>query len=423
MDEGTDKGDMKMKKKLLAVLLLLTVLLPCLAMAADYAIVTSGKLNLRERPSASSRSLGRYSGGTWIRLEGHPTGEWYPVTTPDGKRGYMSGTYLTFSQHGSGRATVAYAPGGYVNLRTGPSLDTGIVTRVNSGTPVTILRTTGYWYYVRLTQYGQTLEGYIHNSLINTGGTSATVVTRNGGKVNVRSGPSFSYGTLGSLSTGTRVTVLLKGTGWYWISGGGLTGFMSSGYLSEDGSRPAPVITPTPRPDRDYSIAWVNNPRSTQVLNLRESPSQSSRSLGQYYNGKQVHIISHGNTWCEVYVDGIHGYMMTQYLRFGGINPMPTATPYYDPYVEYLTPVPTATPKPSEYGPVDGGPSAGQMISLAPAAGGGSAINVYNDAKLTSLKATYSNGKQARMLQYGDNVCMIFIDGGVGYVSTWNVNY
>lgn len=412
-----------MKKKLLAAVLLLALLLPCLAQAAEYAIVTGGKLNLRERASVNSQSLGRYSGGTWLRLEGSPVGEWYPVTTPDGKRGYMSGNYLTFSQHGSGRAKVSYAPGGYVNLRMGPSLDTGIVTRVNSGTEVSILRTVGYWYYVRLQQYGQTFEGYIHNSLINYGGTSATVVTRNGGKVNVRSGPSFSYGSLGSLATGTRVTVLLKGTGWYWISGGGLTGFMSSGYLSEDGSRPAPapVITPTPKPDQSYTTAWVNNPRSTQVLNLRESPSQSSRSLGQYYNGKQVHVVSHGITWCEVYVDGIHGWMMTQYLRFGGLAP--TATPYYNPYVEYLTPVPTATPKPSEYGPVNGGPNAGQMISLAPAAGGGSAINVYNDAKLTNLKATYSNGKEARMLQYGDNVCMIFIDGGVGYVSTWNVNY
>ena len=423
MGEGSNKGDLNMKKKLLAAVLLLALLLPCLAQAAEYAIVTGGKLNLRERPSVSSQSLGRYSGGTWLRLEGSPIGEWYPVTTPDGKRGYMSGNYLSFSQHGSGRATVSYAPGGYVNLRMGPSLDTGIVTRVNSGTEVSILRTVGYWYYVGLRQYGQSFEGYIHNSLINYGGTSATVVTRNGGKVNVRSGPSFSYGSLGSLPTGTRVTVLLKGTGWYWISGGGLTGFMSSGYLSEDGGRPAPapIITPTPKPEQGYSTAWVNNPKSTQVLNLRESPSRNARSLGQYYNGKQVHVVSHGITWCEVYVDGIHGWMMTQYLRFGGLKP--TATPYYNPYVEYLTPVPAATPKPSEYGPVNGGPSAGQMVTLAPAACGGSAINVYNDAKLTNLKATYSNGKEARMLQYGDNVCMIFIDGGVGYVSTWNVNY
>lgn len=42
---------------------------------------------------------------------------------------------------------------------------------------------------------------------------------------------------------------------------------------------------------------------------------------------------------------------------------------------------------------------------------------------MTSLKATYTGGKQATMLSYGDNVCMILVDGGVAYVSTWNVNY
>lgn len=40
-------------------------------------------------------------------------------------------------------------------------------------------------------------------------------------------------------------------------------------------------------------------------------------------------------------------------------------------------------------------------------------INVYNDSSMTSLKASYAAGKQATMLQYGDSVCMILVDGGV----------
>ena len=109
-----------------------------------------------------------------------------------------------------------YAQGGYVNLRSGPSLETAAILQVRSGTHVSILGMTGSWYYVSLMQNGQKYSGYMHESLVNTGTSRAYVSTRNGGKVNVRSGPSFSYGSLGSLPTGVAVTVLLRGTGWTW---------------------------------------------------------------------------------------------------------------------------------------------------------------------------------------------------------------
>ena len=46
-----------------------------------------------------------------------------------------------------------------------------------------------------------------------------------------------------------------------------------------------------------------------------------------------------------------------------------------------------------------------------------------NDSSLTSLKANYMPGTQMTILSYDTSVCMILIDGGVAYVSTWNVNY
>ena len=114
--------------------------------------------------------------------------------------------------------------------------------------------------------------------------------------MNVRRGPSSAYGSIGSLKSGTRVTVLLKGNGWYQITGGGLTGFMSAGYLSNMGTTGGGSGTVTTR------TAYVNNPRSTQVLYLRETPSQRARALGQYKNGTQVKVVSYSATWCEVYV-------------------------------------------------------------------------------------------------------------------------
>ena len=421
----------------LIALLALLVLLPVLALAADFAVVRGGRLNLREYASSTSRSLGLYNTGSWVRLEGQAVNGWWPVRTMDGKTGYMSGNYLTFAATGN-TGVVRYANGGYVNLRRGPSLDYQVITRVTSGTTVTILDASYEWNYISAPTASGTYTGYMHESFIDKSTTTSTVTTRNGGKVNVRPGPSSAYKSIGSLATGTRVTVLLKGNGWYQISGGGLTGFMSTSYLSGTGSTVGDNTGSGG--GTSYQIAYVNNPRSTQVLNLRETPSQSSRSLGQYRNGTQVRVVSYGSTWCEVYVGTRHGYMMTQYLSFDG-NYIPPSYPSYPstpsttptpppvqvmtptpPLVELITPVPTATP-PLVEAITPRPPEAGTAVSLVPSAGGGSAINVYSDSSLTSLLKTYTSNTPATMLTYGDNVCMVIVDGQIAYVSTWNVNY
>ena len=412
--------------KLIALLLLLA-LVPAMALAADFAVVRGGRLNLRQYASKTSRSLGKYDSGSWVTVQGQSTSGWYPVRTMDGKTGYMAGNYLTFAQNGS-VGTVAYANGGYVNLRQGPSLDYAVVTRVTSGMTVNILDASYEWNYVSVNVGGATYTGYMHDSLINKSTTTATVSTRNGGKVNVRRGPSSSYGSIGSLKSGTRVTVLLKGNGWCQITGGGLTGFMATSYLGNMGttnsgsnSNSGTVSTRT---------AYVNNPKSTQVLYLRESPSQSAKALGQYANGTQVKVVSYGATWCEVYVGTRHGYMMTRYLSFNShyVTPTPEViyvTPAPTPQIVYVTPTPTPlvqyiTPKPA----VPGAPESGTTITLAAAYGSASnTINVYYDQGMTSVRATYTGGKQATLLKYDTNVCMILVDGVVAYVSTWNVNY
>lgn len=412
--------------RLLAALALL-VALPALALGADFAVVKGGRLNLREYASASSRSLGKYASGSWVEIVNGGSNGFACVRTMDGKRGYMAESYLNYGSAGN-EATVRYANGGYVNLRSGPSLDYSVITRVTSGTTIRILDDTYEWNYVSVPQSGHV--GYMHDSLINKNVSSATVTTRNGGKVNVRSGPSSSYASVGSLRSGTKVSVLNKGNGWYQISGGGITGFMSTSYLSGTGSTVGSNTGSSSGSATASQIAYVNNPRSTQVLNLRESASQSARSIGQYKNGTQVKVVAYGSTWCEVYVGTKHGYMMTRYLSFNGSYLPPTVyatpTPVYVPPVVYVTPTPTPliqliTPAPQQQAPV---PTAGLQGTLAVRAGSSeTAINVYNDASLTSLKATYAPGTMMTILSYGESVCMILVGNSVAYVSTWNVNY
>lgn len=424
-----------------AAVLLLLALLPALALADRFAVVKGGRLNLRQSPSTSSYSRGKYDTGSWV-CAGSESGGWCAVRTMDGKRGYMSARYLDFGQYGG--ATVKYANGGYVNLRSGPSTDAGVIMRVTSGSTFYMQGSYGAWRYGYVYSCGTPVYGYMSDAFLSTGTTTAVVTTRNGGKVNVRTGPGSSYASAGKLASGTQVTVMLKGNGWYMISANGLEGFMSTQYLSGTGSTVGSNTGTT------SLTAWVNNPVSTQVLNLRETPSQSARAIGQYRNGTKVKVVKKGSTWCEVYVGTRHGYMMTRYLSFDG-NYLPPSTPSYpsepsypiypsypvypsypssptypsEPSIPSATSVPPVvyiTPVPSQGGPA--APEAGDTVTLAIAAGGSSnMINVYYDSAMTKLKGSYAHGTQAMMLKYGTNTCMVYVDGGVGYVSTWNVNY
>lgn len=433
-----------MKKNLtrMLALCLALALLPAMALADRFAVVKGGRLNLRQYPTTDSYSLGKYDTGTWV-LAGNEHNGWYEVKTLNGKRGYMSSAYLDFGTSGSGSTTtVKYASGNYVNLRSGPSTDAAVVMRVPSGSTFHMQGNYGGWCYGHVNVGSQTVYGYMYETFLGSSSSTAVVTTRNGGKVNIRSGPSSSYSSMGKLASGTQVTVLLKGNGWYKVSGGGYEGYMSTQYLSGTGF----TLGNNTGATTSATTAWVNNPKATQVLNLRETPSQSARSIGQYRNGTKVKVVSRGATWCEVYVGTRHGYMMTRYLSFDGNYvkpsypdysypnynyPIYTQPPYFATqppyYVPTVTPTPTPlvqyiTPKPQQTGPA--APKAGDTVTLAIAAGGSSnLITVYHDASLTQAKASYAHGKQVMMLQYGTNSCMIYVDGGVAYVPMWNVNY
>jgi len=416
--------------RLLAALALL-MLIPALALADRYAVVKGGRLNLREYPSTSSYSLGKYETGTWV-LASDASNGWCHVRTLSGKTGYMSASYLDFGGYNGG-STVKYASGGYVNLRQGPSTESGVVMRVTSGSTFYMQGNYGGWCYGYVNANGTQVYGYMYETFLSSGATTAVVTTRNGGQVNVRSGPSSSYASLGKLASGTQVKVLLKGSGWYMISGGGLEGFMSTQYLSGTG---ATVGTNT---GTTAMTAYVNNPKSTQVLNLREYASQSARSIGQYRNGTKVKVVKRDSTWCEVYVGTRHGYMMTRYLSFDGNYIPPQQTyPSYNypvytqppviiyatptPQVVYITPVPAATPTPvpQQNKPE---PKAGDTVMLTMAYNASTNMITVYDETMTQVRGTYPSGTQAMLLRYGPSSCMIYVGGGVAYVSTWNVNY
>lgn len=63
--------------------------------------------------------------------------------------------------------------------------------------------------------------------------------------------------------------------------------------------------------------ATPNNPNPADRLHLRAKPDKGAASLGKYYNGTPVEVLEKGDTWTQVHVGGVTGWMMTEYLAFG----------------------------------------------------------------------------------------------------------
>lgn len=65
--------------------------------------------------------------------------------------------------------------------------------------------------------------------------------------------------------------------------------------------------------------AVVNNPNPEDRLHLRTKPDKDAASLGKFYNGTPVIVLETKGAWNRVQIglDGLEGWMMTQYLAFG----------------------------------------------------------------------------------------------------------
>ena len=65
------------------------------------------------------------------------------------------------------------------------------------------------------------------------------------------------------------------------------------------------------------NYARVVNPNPGERLHLRERPDRKSPSLGKYYSGTPVTVLSEQGDWAEVIVGGRHGWMMKDFLDLG----------------------------------------------------------------------------------------------------------
>ncbi len=273
--------------------------------------------------------------------------------------------------------------GGWLRLRAEPNDDSQTISAYFTGTTVTILGGSGQWYHV-LTPDGKT--GYMYSGYLNitgsiTGGqldenTAATVISANGKPVRLRSGPSTQYSIIASYAVGTPLTVLSSGDTWCKVRINGRTGYMMTEFIS---------ILGAGETTGGYTAYVVSDNGKNCVL--REGPSKQHDILASYPVGTRVTVVSYGSTWSKLSVNGLVGYMMSQYLST--TEPDHSVGDTAAGYTAYVT------------------SSNGLGVRMRSGAG-----------KLFPTIATYSVGTQVTVLEYGSTWCRIRVGTRTGYMMT-----
>ena len=246
-----------------------------------------------------------------------------------------------------------------------------------TGTLVEIVESGSEWHKVSVGgQQGYIMAKYLSNE---NGSTAATVRTNTGIGLNLREEPSLQGAIITSYKPGTKVTVLQRGKNWSRVKVDSHEGFMATQYLSFSGQGGSGSSA-------TGKVAVVNNPKDTQVLNLRQEASLDAKVLSYYRNGVKVTILEEGKTWHKVQVeDGRIGYMMAKFLKV--TDETGTVKPY------------TAT-----------------LMNV----NGGKIVNFRTGPSLnSSIIRTVPVGTQVTVLEHGTDWCKVDVEGETGYISTW----
>lgn len=284
------------------------------------------RLNLREEPSASAKSIGKYFTGTPLIFTGNQKNGFVQVLLAGTTFGWLDEHFVTADALSFVPETPAVTiknPGSGAVLRSGPSSSYDRIGWFSHGTAVVVLGVhADGWHHVDIG--GQV--GYVSPTLLSgvfpfDNGLDSDSLTRSadqasstltlyintrsaGGQLHLRKSASVSAKSLGLFYTGTPVTVLsYTRDGWAHVRIGQTEGYMDADYLAS--------LKPT-----QYGAKYtVRNSRATG-LNLRTLPSTGGELLAFAPNYATITVLGElSDGWCYVEYDGTLGYMLGTSLK------------------------------------------------------------------------------------------------------------
>lgn len=281
------------------------------AYASNIGTVTASSLNVRSGPSTSYTVVTTVKKNDKVNILQSSNG-WYKIETSSGKQGWVSSSYISASNSNTNNSTnnntqsnIAIVNTDGLNFRNGAGTSYSIIKVLNKGEKVEVISESNGWSKVK----HDSRLGYVASQYIDKATTNYTIKEVNTDGLNVRTGPSTSYATIGKLNKGTRVEVISESAGWSKINYNNKTAYVSSGYL-----KAVSTSTPDTKPEdttQQYKEIKVVN---TDGLNVRKGPSTSYESIGKIDKGMSVEVISESDGWSKINYKNTTAYVATRYL-------------------------------------------------------------------------------------------------------------
>ena len=296
----------------LMMICLLCVLPVSLAAAEQWALVQEESAPLLSQEDG--RVMEYLGADDWVQVL-ETAGSYVRVKVPGGKTGFLPEQQVRSVSAVQGSMGRVANPSlrEFLNLRQEPSYEAEVLGIYYNGTPCAVLGQSGNgWYHVMVDgTEGYFREEYVTVSTEPYGEEIVTVHAPGQNGVNMREGPGYVYPATRTCEAGAFLTLLSRGKDWWMVSDAGRTGFVRSSFLYDG------VLNPLFQDDAVLgAYAVVNNPKATQVLNLRALPTRNSSSLKQFSNGTRLMLMQQGTEWCRVSDgEGNTGYCMTEFLQ------------------------------------------------------------------------------------------------------------
>ena len=295
------------------------------AYASNIGTVTASSLNVRSGPSTSYTVVTTVKKNDKVNILQSSNG-WYKIETSSGKQGWVSSSYISASNSNTNNSTnnntqsnIAIVNTDGLNFRNGAGTSYSIIKVLNKGEKVELISESNGWSKVK----HDSRLGYVASQYIDKATTNYTIKEVNTDGLNVRTGPSTSYATIGKLNKGTRVEVISESAGWSKINYNNKTAYVSSGYL-----KAVSTSTPDTKPEdttQQYKEIKVVN---TDGLNVRKGPSTSYESIGKIDKGTSVEVISESDGWSKINYKNTTAYVATRYLDKKSTNTEDTTQQY-----------------------------------------------------------------------------------------------
>ncbi|EOP15309.1 SH3 domain-containing protein [Bacillus cereus] len=292
--------------------------------------VTADVLHVRTGSSTSHDIISRVYNGQSLNVIGEENG-WFKINL-NGKTGYVSGEFVSkngektnnnVSTGGKNKVTADV-----LRVRTAPNTSSAISGRVYEGQTLNVIGQENGWVKIKHNgQVGYVSGGFVSGVSSNGGSTNNNDQTNvqpasgnytvNVSSLRVRTGPSTSHTTIGSVKKGQVVQVVGEVQDWFKINYAGQTAYLSKDYVTKGGSNENATQGNNQEQNNNVTVqtggTYVVNATS---LRVRTGPATYHSVIGGVLNGTKLNVVGSEGSWFKVNYQGKTGYVSSEFVKF-----------------------------------------------------------------------------------------------------------